>query len=716
MRPGTLFKSGRRALRLGRRGAWRPMLLLQLAFVFRVAAQPVAAPRAGDDPAMTEYFKRETAKLSGSGLGGIHSLADWQAKRAEWRREAAEMLGLDPLPQRTDLKPVITGTLDGGTFTVEKLYFQSRPHLYVTANLYVPKGLKQPAPAILYLCGHTEVATNGVSYGNKTAYQHHAVWFARNGYVCLIIDTLQYGEIEGHHAGTYSEGAWWWNSRGYTPAGVETWNAMRALDYLASRPEVDATRLGVTGRSGGGAYSWFLAALDDRVKVIAPVAGLTDLENYVVDGTVEDHCDCMFLVNTYRWDYPLLAALSAPRPLLLANTDTDAHFPLSGVLRTYEQVKRIYGLCQASTNLGLVIGPGPHADTQNLQVPVFRWCNLHLKHENPLIESAAVKLFSPQQLQVLTRIPADQINTTIEHSFVPQATPPPPPATPETWRHWRGQWMTRLAEKCFAGWPNEASPPPVRRVYSDSVGEVAFEAYEIQSQPSVTLRLDLARKAGPAAPRRLVLRIADVPVADRSTTVSGAGARVGETRQAFGTDEDVRRLINEVETNNVAYAVFFPRGLTAPGLPSKAETQIRRRFMLLGQTLDGMRVWDIRRAVQSLRSLNGLDRAPLEIEAQDTPGVDALYASLFEPGVEGLDLRDIPSSHMDGPDYLNVLKYLDIPEAAAMAAEHCSLRLQPRDPAGWNFLRALAKSGAAKLKVEFVPWTHPEQRPEDGKN
>ena len=226
------------------------------------------------------------------------------------------------------------------TFTVEKLYFQSRPHLYVTANLYLPKGLKKPAPAILYLCGHTQVTSNGVSYGNKTAYQHHAVWFARNGYVCLIIDTLQYGEIEGHHAGTFSEGAWWWNSRGYTPAGVETWNAIRALDYLVSRPEVDATRIGVTGRSGGGAYSWFLAALDDRVKVIAPVAGITDLENYVVDGTVEDHCDCMFLVNTYRWDYPLLAALSAPRPLLLADTDTDAHFPLSGVLHTYDQLKR----------------------------------------------------------------------------------------------------------------------------------------------------------------------------------------------------------------------------------------------------------------------------------------------------------------------------------------------------------------------------------------
>ena len=148
------------------------------------------------------------------------------------------------------------------------------------------------------------VKTNGVSYGNKIVYQHHGAWFARNGYVCLIIDTIELGEIEGDHHGTAPRGMWWWNSRGYTPAGVEAWNCIRALDYLETRPEVDKTRFGVTGRSGGGAYSWWIAALDERIKVAAPVAGITDLQNHVVDGAVEGHCDCMFMVNTYRWDYP----------------------------------------------------------------------------------------------------------------------------------------------------------------------------------------------------------------------------------------------------------------------------------------------------------------------------------------------------------------------------------------------------------------------------
>ena len=166
-----------------------------------------------------------------------------------------------------------------------------------------------------------------MSMGNKTGYQHHGAWFARHGYICLVLDTIQLGELEGAHHGTKRLGMWWWNSRGYTPAGVEAWNGIRALDYLQSRADVDPELIGMTGRSGGGAYTWYTAALDDRIKVAVPVAGITDLHNHVVDGIVKGHCDCMFMVNSYRWDYTKLAALLAPRPLLLSNSDKDTHFP-----------------------------------------------------------------------------------------------------------------------------------------------------------------------------------------------------------------------------------------------------------------------------------------------------------------------------------------------------------------------------------------------------
>ncbi len=116
------------------------------------------------------------------------------------------MLGLDPMPSRSPLNPVITGTIETDELIVEKLHFQSLPGLYVTANLYRPAKQDEPLPAILYVCGHGGVKKDGVSLGNKTHYQHHGAWFARNGYVCLTIDTIQLGEIEGHPSRHLSRG------------------------------------------------------------------------------------------------------------------------------------------------------------------------------------------------------------------------------------------------------------------------------------------------------------------------------------------------------------------------------------------------------------------------------------------------------------------------------------------------------------------------------
>ncbi len=617
---------------------------------------------------LADYFRRETTLLAGRCLGDIRSLDDWQAKRGEYRRQLQEMLGLWPMPERTDLKPVITGRLDHNDFTVEKLHFQASPGLYVTANLWLPKNLTKPSPAVLYVCGHLKMITNGVRLGNKTGYQHHGAWFAQNGYVCLTIDTLQLGEIQGLHHGTYREGMWWWNSRGYTPAGVEAWFSIRALDYLCSRPEVDAARIGMTGRSGGGSYSWTVAALDERVKVVAPVAGITDLQNHVVDGCVEGHCDCMFFVNTYRWDFPQLAALIAPRPLLLANTDKDSIFPLDGVVRLHDKVRRIYRLCGETNKLGLLITEGPHADTQDLQVPALHWFNRWLKGDEPLVELAARKPFAPAQLRVFDQLPADEINTRIQESFVPVAK-------------WAGsgpsqreQLLATLKERCFSGWPAEAPPLDLRRVFAAKREGVRFAAWDFTSQPGVTLRLYIAqRKIKPAGPT--VLEVLDaagwkawlaamqVAFADELTEERvGVGASVTAAPASF---VELKQKLEE--TGSLAW--FAPRGvgLDAWSGDGQKQTQIRRRLMLLGQTLDGMRVWDIRRAAQAIHALRGYEKAAVHLHAGGGMGVNALYATLFEPGVARVELQGLPESHREGPDYLNVLKVVDLTEALRLA-------------------------------------------------
>jgi dienelactone hydrolase len=651
-----------------------PTLLLALVL-------PLAGPADGDRM-LADYFRTETRRLAENCLAGVKSLDDWSSRRAELRRQLAEMLGLDPPPERSDLRATVTGKHATEWFTVENLHFQSRPGLYVTGNLYVPKGLDQPAPAILYVCGHAQVKKDGVSYGNKTQYQHHAGWFARNGYVCLVIDTLQLGEIEGLHHGTYREGMWWWNARGYTPAGVEAWNCVRALDYLQSRSEVDGERLGVSGRSGGGAYSWWIAALDERVKAAAPVAGITDLENHVVDGCVEGHCDCMFMVNTYRWDYAQVAGLVAPRPLLIANTDSDGIFPLNGVERLHARVRGIYRLYGADEKLGLQISPGGHKDTQELQVAVFRWFNRFLKGgEESLAENTGIAYFTPEELQVFRDgLPRDQVNTLIQEEFVPLAPTPPLPERQEQWAQWRDGWMTALREKCFRGWPGDPGPLNLAQVAAvEREGRVA-QVWEFDSQPGVRLRLYLYHDARPNEAAGIQLSVGAGDPLGRAV-VARLRAMFGDHPEVVGLPDVSGDTADADVPHGVVSAVFFVRGTGAAAWNTDERKQIqnRRRFMLLGQTLAGMQTWDVRRALQAVRLLSSTvfsgqaagSNAPAKIDlsAGAAMSIPALYATLFEPAPASLTLFDPPSTHAEGPDLLNVLRFLDVPQAVAMSAE-----------------------------------------------
>jgi dienelactone hydrolase len=665
----------------------RAIPLLCLLSSFNISAAP-------GDEMLAAYFQRETAALSQNSLTAFQSLEEWEARRGLLRDQLLEMLSLSPLPERTPLNPAITGSLDHELFTVEKLHFQSLPGLYVTGNLYLPKNLTNPAPAILYVCGHARVVKNGVSYGNKTAYQHHGAWFARNGYVCLLIDTIQLGEIEGLHHGTHREGMWWWNSRGYTPAGVEAWNSIRALDYLQSRAEVDPERIGVTGRSGGGAYSWWAAALDERIQVAAPVAGITDLENHVVDGVVEGHCDCMFMVNTYRWDYPAVAALLAPRPLLIANSDKDSIFPLEGVVRTHAEVRHIYQLYSAKDKLGLLITEGPHKDTQELQLPVFRWFNRFLKNDEHQIEMAAVRFFEPEELKVFDSLPADERTSKIHESFVAPATFSDFPQNLEQWNTQRQSWTHQLREKVFHGWPPH--PPSIApgEIISFEKDGLRISFLDFLSQPSVPLRLFLVQNKNTTAPSEIILEILDH--SDWAAFAQSARATFGEPLDPhLGPAPDAVPLHDPINFRarfsdaNRILAFAAPRGigLTAWDPNQRKQVQIRRRFMLLGQTADGMRVWDIRRTIQTLRDLH--PQTPVSLHARGPMGVNALYAAIFEPALQSMQLTQIPSSHHDGPDYLNVLRFLDIPQAAALAAERTPLILLD-DPAKWTGTKTIS--------------------------
>lgn len=600
-----------------------------------------------ENPELADFFEAEVTKLEQQNeLTQFETLDDWEKVRGQYRAELFDMLGLNPVPARTELNAVVTGTVEHPEFIVQKVQFQSMPGLYVTGNFYRPKVVQEKLPTILYVCGHGQVKKDGVSFGNKTHYHYHGSWFARNGYTCLTIDTLQLGEIEGIHHGTYRENRWWWNSRGYTPAGVEAWNCIRALDYLETRPEVDATRMGVTGRSGGGAYSWWISALDDRIQCSVPVAGITSLRDHVVNGCVEGHCDCMFMVNTYRWDYAKVAALVAPRPLLISNTDKDTIFPLEGVVDIHRQVRHIYRLYKADDKLGLQITEGPHEDTQELHIHAFRWFNRFFRNDKSMITKTAEKFFQPEQLRVFALNPADEVNTRIDESFVPAAAGLSKDQVLSQQDALSGRTPESLLERCFRGWPAAEELSFDTRI--EAVKETAnVTRITFESQPHVMLRIDIRH---PDSKSLKEIRTLELLV------------------ETTGPGSDVQTLDG---TDAVAVVATRP-GAFGPWIgDEKKQIQIARRFQLLGMTIDGMRVWDIRRTIQTIRQ-ECPQLESLKIRAQSGAEGVVMLASLFEEPVRELILPSVVIER-DHPTILNLSRTIPLEVIPILAARRTSI-------------------------------------------
>ena len=609
-----------------------------------------------------DYFARRTALLQDACLKQKPADQSWPEYQKQLRRELYDMLGLWPIPEKTDLKPVITGQLERDGIIVENIHFQSRPELYVTGNLYRPAQNDKPLPGVIYVCGHGEVKRNGVAYGNKTHYQHHGAWLARNGYVCLTIDTLQLGEIEGIHHGTHRFDMWWWLNRGYTPAGVEAWNSIRAVDYLVSRPEVDAERLAVTGRSGGGAYSWWLAALDERIDCAIPVAGITDLQNHVVDDCVQGHCDCMYFVNRYGWDYPAVAALIAPRPLLISNTDRDPIFPLEGVNRIHARVRDVYRVMEKAPLLGLNITAGEHVDTQELQVHALRWLNAHLKNEVTPIPNAATKLFEVEELKVFKELPVDQRNTTVHEWFVEKAKPVVPPLDVTARKAWKNSEYNLLRNSAFRCWPSEPQDADIelnsRKTALVNASSFAVQIGTITTDESFALPLWVLTPRDAKEIKETRLVVLDSSAYEKASPWLNQIASSANESQLYEQALSVTTLKRAFEglPSDCAMVIFVPRGIGPTSWPGdkKSVTQFHRRLYLLGETLDALQTYDIASTLITVTKIPELTDTSLTAYADGIMATNLLYAAAVSESPVNLDTSPITNDFSSGPYYLNI--------------------------------------------------------------
>lgn len=676
----------------------RPTLLATLVLcTIILVTQPAGAQQdaaAARHQAVIDHLKAVNAGVSARSLTGVRTREQWEQRRDAARRELLYMLGLDPLPKRMPLEARVVGTLERPKYRIEKVVFQSLPRLYVTGNLYVPNDAPGPMPAVLYVCGHSPHPR-----GAKTEYQDRAVWFASHGYVCLVIDTLEFGEVPGLHHGVHDLNLFHWLSLGYTPAGVEVWNAVRAIDYLETRQEVDARRIGMTGTSGGGATTWFTAAVDERVAAAAPVCSTWTFGSQAAHWLAAGQCDCIYFNNTFLTDLPEVAALIAPRPLLICSGRKDGTFPPDGYREVYRRAKGVYDLYAGgdSDRLKEVDDDVGHLDSPLLRQAARQWMNHWLKGDPnppPLEPSPEPRPEAPDDLACLAELPRDAINFEIHDRFI-AAAKLEQPRTLDAWEARRAEMMGKLKDRCFRWFPREPAPFRARVTRNTGGWAARYAEYKevlIESEPGVSVRLQ-------------VLRPKDRDRAGRAPLLVYA-KRPGDSIYFMDWDE-LLPLMGRVNL------VVLNARLTEHPVGAAEYAEIERTASWAGRTVAAMQVWDILRAVEWAVMEEGLPAGSVSLYGRGEMGVLAIYAGLLDERVGRVILKDPPASHWQGPALLNVLRITDTPEVAAAFAPRRLVFL--RDiPAAFDYTRGVyalhgrpddfARAGSLAEAMEAWKW------------
>ncbi|HXW03659.1 MAG TPA: hypothetical protein VD833_00390 [Vicinamibacterales bacterium] len=630
----------------GLSGAASAPVRTQTRVVARRAAHPPNLP-------IREYLIREARQITRSALAELKTPAEFQRRIPERRRQYLRMMGLADLPPAGERPPVgvhVTGVVERPAYRIEKLHYESLPNLHVTANLYVPNeaGRGTRRPGVLYLCGHAPQ--------QKVHYQAHPRRFAELGFPALIVETVQLGEAPGYHHGCYREGWFHWYSRGYSPAAIELLNAIRGLDLLAARPEVDPDRLGVTGLSGGGAVTWWVAAADERVTACSPVCGTATLESHIEDRVIDGHCDCMWWVNTARWDLADIGALIAPRPLLIASADEDGIFPIYAIRAVHAQLEGLYRMLKRSEHLGLVETPGGHSYHERSRTAIFSWFLRHLADREVApgevgdIELDEAKLESDATLKVYVGgMPPGNRVATIHDELIALSGPPTIAGAGDLDSE-RRRIVAALRAESFAHFPSAPPPLALEEEYALDGGVGTRFAFTSEEGWRLHALRRHPRETTAAAPAVVVLRS---PGEDRQASESFAASIPAPW---------VRVVVESRGTGDTSWG-------------EDLSWHVRRAAAWTGRTVASLRVWDTLRALEAARSLPGVRPSEIAIAARGEMSVVALYAALLDGHVKTVLLESPPPtqnvpSRPDGRgpaiELLNCLRYVDLPYVAGL--------------------------------------------------
>jgi dienelactone hydrolase len=574
------------------------------------------------------YFKRMTAPKA---LARFKTRGEWNAYQSELKGKILHCLGLSPLPERIPLSPVITGKLDRDGYSVERVYYQVFPKVYASGYLYRPRGQfagENPAggagarlPAVLNPHGHWTLGAVDPTV------QMRCIALALKGYIAFCPDSTHVADL----------------GVGLCPIGLMTWNNMRALDYLESLDCVDKTRLGCTGESGGGQQTLYLAALDERVKVIVP-AVLVSYFQRILFVSEQTHCFCNHAPGIAGLtDEHEMAAMFAPRPALFicATGDWTKDFPKV----EFPEIRHIYNL--VGGDVDCVQFDKPHNYDRDSREQMYAWMNKYLNGESDPAQAKEPPFTAepPEVLKALSKqIPgASDLEGARAYYRSRFTFHPVQPQGKAQWHAFQKQTKATLRELL-----GESVSP-------DVLASVSRRTTEIQGLRPEKILLHTEREV--IVPAWLFLPERKGRHSAAVVIVHPAGKHALLSQQ-----EDLVRAL-------------LLRGIIVFAVDPRFRGELQRNWhwneVIWGRPEEGTAAHDLNGAGAYLRSRKEVDPDKVFLLGLGEAGRFALCAGTLDPHWAGIAMDDVGPSYADS-DVLQVIPHLlrhgDLPQLAALIA------------------------------------------------
>jgi cephalosporin-C deacetylase-like acetyl esterase len=578
-----------------------------------------------DQIAQREIDQRQLA------IAQIHTMAEAE-RRQQWVREKLlELLG--GLPEyKGPLNARVTGRIQAEGYTIENVIFESLPGFYVTGNLYRPS---QPGryPAVLFQSGHTQEG--------KAEPQRAAANLALKGFVVLCFDPIGQGErVQSFDRQLGRSVSKEGSGNDHVQAGAQSmligqsvaryfiWDSIRALDYLVSRSDVDANRVGALGCSGGGSSTTFIAALDRRIKAAAP-ACFTNSYRLLFAGPDPDPEMEFPRFLASGLDHADFAELAAPTPWLIMATEHDYYSP-EGAKLVFDEARRWYRLFGAEDKIGFFVGSGQHGTPPESREAMYEWMIRWLKDGHGDFIDRHVKQYNNHELQVTrTGQVEDEPNSrkvfqVILDDYHAKKRP--------------GTIDELAAELRNLQIPSDGSAPSTKVLEETTSFEGRVESLQYESEPGVEIKGKLYIPNLPSGRKPAVLLVADRSSSRwvlSTSEFAGSLAKSGHVvLEMDPRDSPFPRPPYSSASSN-CYACLARLSFTGNWLANT-------RADLIGRNLPAMRAHDIVRGVDLLAARSDVDPASIRAAGRGVQGIWLLLAAAADPRIVKLWLDRTP--------------------------------------------------------------------------